>query len=135
MLCPTFNEAAYRQPCLVRDGCRDRIDEPRERRVGALLGVLWLLSLGDLCLTVWAHRYTPFHEVNPIARAMLESGAVGVLVLYKLALTGCGTTIFWHVRRHGRAELALWAVVLVYVRLAVQWAQYAHGVIAMGMQG
>lgn len=40
--------------------------------------------------------------------------------------------IFWSLREHGRAELALWAVVGMYMLLLVRWSDYivvamAHG--------
>src|SRR5438105_12481753 len=101
----------------------------RRRRIGELLAVLWILSLADLFFTIWAHRFTQFYEMNPIARALLESGAVGLLVWYKLLLTATGSTIFWRTRRHGRAELALWGIVVVYVLLALRWSSYTHGAV------
>ena len=35
-----------------------------------LIAVLWLLSLADLIFTLWAHLFTHFQELNPIARAL-----------------------------------------------------------------
>ena len=106
----------------------------RHRRMGELLGILWLLSIADLFFTLWAHRFTTFYEANPIARAMLSAGAIGALVLFKFSLTLIGSGIFWRVRRHGRAELALWAVVGVYVLLAFQWSAYTYGAVTMALQ-
>jgi hypothetical protein len=105
----------------------------RRRRVGQLLALLWILSLADLFFTIWAHRFTPFYELNPIARALLESGAIGLLIWFKLVMTATGSTIFWRTRRHGRAELALWAIVIVYVVLALQWSSYTNGAVMMAM--
>ena len=99
----------------------------RHRRVLELLGVLWLLSLADLFFTIWAHRFTAFDELNPIAQAMLSHGTLGALVLFKVLMTGMGTMIFWSVRSHGRAELGLWMIVLVYVALTIRWSHYVHG--------
>jgi hypothetical protein len=99
----------------------------RHRRVVELLGLLWLLSLADLFLTIWAHRFMAVDELNPIARAMLHRGTLGALVLFKVLMTGLGTAIFWSVRGHGRAELGLWMVVLIYVALGVRWSHILLG--------
>jgi hypothetical protein len=102
--------------------------------MGELLGILWMLSLADLFFTLWAHRFTSFYEANPIARAMLSAGAIGALILFKLSLTLIGSGIFWRARRHARAELALWAIVGVYVLLMFQWSDYTYGAVMMTMQ-
>lgn len=103
----------------------------RVRRTVQLLGVLWMLSLADLYFTVWAYRCTPFHEVNPLARLMLNAGSVGGLVLLKVGLTGLASTIFWCLRRHGRSELALWLMVLAHVAVMFCWADYTTATLGM----
>lgn len=99
--------------------------------MGELLVVLWILSLADLAFTLWAHLFTPFQEANPIARALLDNNLLPSLVLMKLVLTGIGTIIFWRLRHHGRAELALWGMVLVYVMLTVRWSDYTLSTIGL----
>jgi hypothetical protein len=110
------------------------IDGDRHRRVIELLGIVWLLSLADLFFTIWAQRFTPFYEINPIARALLHDGATGALIFFKVGLTGIGSAIFWRTRRHGRAELALWGLVLVYVLLTIRWSHYTTGAITLAMR-
>jgi hypothetical protein len=100
------------------------IDDRRSRRVLELVLVLWLLSMADLVFTIWAHHFTAFHEVNPIARALLVQEMVVAVVLFKLALTALGTLIFWWLRHHTQAEVAMWALVAVYVILTVRWSNY-----------
>src|SRR5215207_4884604 len=92
-------------------------DSHRRRlwRVVQLLAALWVLSLADLAFTLWAHRFTDFNELNPIARALLDSRSFAALVGMKLGLTALGAGIFWHLRRYARAEVALWGLVGVYV--------------------
>jgi hypothetical protein len=107
------------------------LDAHRHRRVAELIAVLWMLSLADLCFTLWAHFFTPFNELNPVANFMLRRGLVLSLILFKLVVTAIGTRIFWRLRQHGRAELALWALVGVYVLLTVQWSQYTTSALAM----
>lgn len=104
------------------------IDSRRGRRVLELLVVLVTLSLADLFFTIWAHFFTDFHELNPIARGMLAGNLIEHLVVYKLALTGVGVVIFWRLRKHMRAEMGLWLIVGVYVMLTVRWGDYTIGV-------
>ena len=103
----------------------------RPRRVAQGICVLWLLSLSDLLFTLWAHIFTPFHELNPLAKALLDGDQVVTLVLLKLVSTTVGATIFWRLREHGRAEIGLWLVVSAYVLLAFRWSSYTVGVMAL----
>lgn len=103
----------------------------RTRRVAQGICVLWLLSVADLFFTLWAHLFTPFHEANPLAAALLDTNRLAALVLLKLILTTVGATIFWRLRQHGRAEAALWLVVAAYVLLAVRWSAYTTGIMTL----
>src|SRR5881394_2778303 len=98
----------------------NRTDCPQTRRVAVALAALWVLALADLCLTMWAHRFTPFIELNPIAEVVLEFG-FPALVLFKLTTTMIGTLIFWRQRSYLRCEALLWGLVFVYVLLALRW--------------
>jgi hypothetical protein len=105
----------------------------RTRRVGELIVILCALSLCDLLFTLWAHRWTPFEEGNPIARILLNNELILPLVMMKVGLTGLAAWIFWHLRRHGRAEAALWGVVALYVLLAVRWSDYTSSIMLLGV--
>ena len=107
-------------------------DGSRGRRVTQGIAILWTLSLSDLFFTLWAHSFTPFDELNPFAAMLLNQGLFGLLVTMKIGMTFLGVTIFWRLRGHGRAELAMWAVVLVYVLLTIRWSGYTVGVMALG---
>jgi hypothetical protein len=100
------------------------IDARRGRRVGELLTFVWVLSLADLLFTLWADAFTPFHELNPLARVLLRHDLIVPLVLMKLTLTGLGTGIFWRLRNLPQAELASWAALLAYVGLLMRWSTY-----------
>ena len=102
----------------------------RARRVTQGIAILWVLSMSDLFFTLWAHTFTPFEELNPMAAALLDRGLLGLLVSMKVALTFLGATIFWRLRDHTRAEVAMWAVVLAYVLLTIRWSSYTTGVMA-----
>ena len=103
----------------------------RTRRVAQGICILWLLSVADLFFTLWAHLFTPFQEANPLAAAFLNADHLAALILLKLILTTVGATIFWRLRHHGRAEVALWLVVAAYVLLALRWSTYTTGVMAL----
>jgi hypothetical protein len=98
--------------------------EGRAHRIGQLLGAICLMSGSDLLFTLWAHRFTAFHELNPLARAMLQSGQIGSLVVFKLALTLGAAAIFWRLRDRCQAEVGLWAMAVVYLLLTMRWADY-----------
>jgi hypothetical protein len=103
----------------------------RSRRMAQGLCVLCVLSVADLAFTLWAHLCTPFHELNPLAKALLDGDQLAVLVLLKLFSTTLGATIFWRLRGHARAEMGMWLVVAAYVLLTLRWSSYTAGVIAL----
>jgi hypothetical protein len=109
------------------------IDEARSRRTIELLSVLWILAMADLFFTIWAHLFTPFKELNPVASHMLSQNRLLMLIALKVGLTGFGTAIFWGLRKHGRSEMALWLVVAVYVALTFRWSDYTTQVLALGL--
>ncbi|HSI34048.1 MAG: DUF5658 family protein [Phycisphaerae bacterium] len=107
----------------------------RDRRVFKLIATLWVLSLADLVFTLWAHFFTPFQELNPLARYFLLQNLIPSLVLFKLVVTTIGASIFWRLRQHPRAEAALWAIVGVYIALAFRWSSYTTAAMALGGGG
>ena len=109
------------------------IDEGRSRRTLHLIAVVWLLALSDLFFTIWAHFFTPFKELNPLARSLLADHRIGSLACGKVALTAVGTAIFWFLRRYTRAEIALWVVMIVYLALMVRWSDYTSQVLTIGI--
>jgi hypothetical protein len=100
------------------------IDHHRPRRMVGLLAILWFLGAVDLILTYWAHRFTIFYEMNPIARALLDSEMLKSLAVFKAGMLAVGTMIFWATRRKRCSEGALWALALAYVVLMFQWSEY-----------
>ena len=111
---------------LVR-ACR-ALQASRSRRVIALLVLLWALNFFDLAYTICAHRAGHFHELNPIARGMLEHP--WLLAAFKVLGVATGTTILACLRRHRLAELAAWLLVLAYVALTIEWLDYCAALFA-----
>src|SRR5256885_11850443 len=66
----------------------------RSGRIASLLTLLWVLSLADLCFTLWANAFTPFTEMNPVAAHLLRHGLLPSLIGLKLTTTAIGTMIF-----------------------------------------
>ena len=106
----------------------------RTRRTIALIALIWLLALADLFFTMWAHQFTPFFELNPLARPFIQHNEMLLLALVKVFSTGISTGIFWVLRRHARAEWGLWVSVLIYFALMVRWNHYTDQILAMGNQ-
>lgn len=101
-------------------------DDRRDRRMGQLIGAVCMLSACDLLFTLWAHHFTPFHELNPLARALLQGGTTLALVGFKLGLTMFGALIFWRLRHRVHAEIGIWTVLVVYVLLTLRWSSYTQ---------
>ncbi|MFN4244139.1 MAG: DUF5658 family protein [Tepidisphaerales bacterium] len=114
----------------VADGGASWWAPTRAGRMAFLLAVLWVLSLADLYFTLWAHRWTPFVEGNPLAAKLLGSGMIVSVVLLKLTTTAAASCLFWRVRHYARAEAALWLVVLGMLVLAVLWKQYTMAAVS-----
>jgi hypothetical protein len=100
------------------------LDRHRTRRVAELIAILWVLGVADLVFTLWAHFFTPFSEMNPVANVLLRNNLIPSLILFKLVLTAIGAQIFWRLRRYARAEVALWGIVGAYVMLTLRWSTY-----------
>ncbi len=56
-------------------------EERRSRRFVHLLVVLCFLSFVDLGFTLWAQRFTPFQELNPLGRRLLNDHSTASLIL------------------------------------------------------
>jgi hypothetical protein len=61
---------------------------------------------------------------------MLARNLVSSLIIYKLTVTLLASDIFWRLRSYRRAQIALVAIVIVYVMLAMRWSEYTTGAAA-----
>lgn len=105
----------------------------RPKRVFWLLVVIWVLSTADLAFTLWAHRYTPFVEANPIAASLLaviprgfdaHAAVYSSVIMLKLMTLVVGTYIFWPLRRHRPTEIGVWMLALALTYLMLLWSNY-----------
>lgn len=109
---------------MSRSGSLFLPDPVRERRFWEALSLVWMLSLCDLVFTLWAHRFTPFIELNPIADTLLGQGLVSSVVAFKLMMMLIASLVFWRARHSPRTEFALWGLAGVYALLMIRWAEY-----------
>jgi len=94
----------------------------RTRRIVLALAFIWIVTIFDLLFTILAHRIGNFQELNPIARGLLD--VTEALIVYKLALVGVASIIFYVFRRHRLTELACWACCVVFTGLVFLWMAY-----------
>jgi hypothetical protein len=106
---------------------RIRAHWTRERRIAELLVILWVIGLSDLGLTLWAHLYTPFTELNPLAALFLRSNALAQLAAFKCLCMAVATLTLWITRHTRRCEAAIWAMTVLYFALLVRWSMYTQG--------
>ncbi len=99
-------------------------DDRRDRRMGELILAVCLLSGCDLIFTLWAHQFTAFGELNPLANRLLQNGMIGSLIAFKLGLTAVGSMIFWRLRHRIHAEIGIWMVLMAYIVLTFRWSNY-----------
>lgn len=99
-----------------------RLGSKRCRRVVLLLALLWLCGVFDLVFTLTAHRIGSFHELNPLAAALLAHPTV--LIVFKLSTLAAGSVILFLFRRHLIAEIACWTLCGVYASLSAVWVHY-----------
>ena len=94
----------------------------RTRRIVLALAFIWIVTIFDLLFTVLAQRIGNFQELNPIARELLNF--TEGLIVYKFALVGIASIIFYVFRRHRLTEAACWACCGVFTGLAFLWMAY-----------
>ncbi|RMH14459.1 MAG: hypothetical protein D6695_01180 [Planctomycetota bacterium] len=97
----------------------------RARRVILLLVFVIVLSLADLYLTIlYLADAGGFPEANPLARAIMSTQSIPLLVLWKLGTVFTAVGILYAIRRTRSAELGAWVCFLVLGWLTVHWGQY-----------
>lgn len=100
----------------------------RARRLMVLLSFAAMLGLADLIFTLTYMTGPGMIEMNPIARAMIDIGSTGQLVVFKLLtiVVSCGALYFG--RRYVETEAAAWGCIIVLLALMLHWLNYNAGV-------
>ena len=102
----------------------------RSHRVVMLLGLVFVLSLGDLYSTMTIARSIGMFELNPIARYLLASGNTAALVLYKLGTVGIAVGLLLKLRHHRMGEVGTWVLVILMTGITLYWHQYSTTIAA-----
>jgi hypothetical protein len=76
----------------------------------------------DLLLTLSQAGRGDFVELNPLAKALLGSAAA--LVVFKLALVGGSSAVFFYYRHRRITEIACLLLCSAYGLLALRWGVY-----------
>ena len=100
-----------------------RVD-PRTRRVALLLLAIFIMSVGDLLLTLTYLKHLGMAESNPLARLVLDFGSPGLLVAWKMAtVTACAGILLWKSTSRA-AEIGAWTGTFILVALMMHWSTY-----------
>jgi hypothetical protein len=101
-------------------------NQSRSRRVLYLLLTVVVLSLADLYLTITFLREGGFPEANPLARVIMQTNSIWLLIGWKLGTVGLTVTILWAIRRTRSAELGAVVCCCVLGWLTLQWLYYVQ---------
>ncbi|QOJ01266.1 MAG: hypothetical protein HRU70_12540 [Phycisphaeraceae bacterium] len=96
----------------------------RPTRVSLVLLAVAMVSLLDLDLTLHYAGTTGMIEHNPIARELLATGSVGLVVLWKVLTAGLAIGILYAHRRHRSAELGAWLCLAIMLWLTARWVHF-----------
>lgn len=96
----------------------------RACRVWMLLAGVALISVADLIMTLTYATSVGMMEMNPIAHAIMSTGSVWLVVLWKFATAGLGIAILSRFRRHRAAEIASWLCFAGMIMLLVHWMSF-----------
>ena len=82
------------------------------------------MSLVDLDLTLVYAKTTGMVEQNPIAREIMQTGSVGLLIIWKMLTVTVAVGLLHHARRHRAGELGSWLCIAVLCWLTARWISY-----------
>lgn len=95
----------------------------RPTRVLLLLGGIWILNAFDLLFTIMSYQHGMLYEENPLARHLLSSGPIPV-IMFKLTMVIGGSVYLVKYRHHRIVEMAVLTVLLTYASLALRWHDF-----------
>jgi hypothetical protein len=96
----------------------------RGSRVTTLIIAILLASLADLALTLEFLTSVGMAEANPVARAVIGTGSLAVVVGFKVGLSATACAIFWVARKRLSGEVGAWAGMLLMAWLMIRWNVY-----------
>ena len=95
----------------------------RIQRLLLALLVVWLFGTFDLLVTHAQAKQTDFHELNPVAGAIVGQ-PLYVLAAYKYGLLGGASLIFLMLRTYRSSELGAWFLAASHALLIAYWGLY-----------
>lgn len=93
-------------------------------RVRILLAAVIAMSIVDLDMTLVYARNTGMVENNPIARQIMATGSVWLLIVWKFVTVAIAVGLLHRVRRHLSGELGAWLCMAVLCWLTQHWVKY-----------
>ncbi|MBL1215987.1 MAG: hypothetical protein D8M59_00660 [Planctomycetes bacterium] len=115
------------QACLNKGTVIDTQDpylRARVRRIGLLLILVVILSIGDLASTIINVKSIGMHEVNPLAAFIITRGSMVHLALFKLGSVFASASLILMVRHSWKGELAAWTAAAILSCLTFYWYCY-----------
>ena len=103
--------------------CKSRLPG-RPTRVVALIITILFVSVADLILSLTFLTTVGMAEANPLARMVFASNSVGLVVAFKLGLSGVACLFLWLARKTPTGECGAWLGALLMVWLLVRWDVY-----------
>lgn len=99
----------------------------RGRRVLLLMGLVTILSIGDLIVTLTFLRSTGMVELNPLAAFVIRNQSVAGLIFFKIGSVLMSVSILTMIRHTRRGEIAAWVAASILVALTFHWSEYTDG--------
>ncbi len=99
----------------------------RGRRVLLLMGLVTILSLGDLIVTLTFLRSTGMVELNPLAAFVIRNQSIAGLIFFKVGSVLMSVSILTMIRHTRRGEIAAWVAASILVALTFHWSEYTDG--------
>jgi hypothetical protein len=96
----------------------------RPTRVRMMLAAVVAMSIVDLDMTLVYAKTTGMVESNPIAREIMQTGSVWLLVAWKFLTVTIAAGLLYRVRQHRAGELGAWLCLAIMLWLTARWLSY-----------
>lgn len=103
----------------------------RVRRVYLLVGIIVVLSVGDLMATLTYLQSTGMHELNPLAAYIIRGQSTLGLILFKGGSVLASVSLLLLMRHRCQGEIAAWIGTCILVTLTVYWSCYTNHVMEL----
>jgi len=101
----------------------------RARRVLLLIGLVIMLSIGDLHVTIIYLQSIGMHEMNPLAALVIQQGNIPGLIFFKGGSVMASISLILLLRHRWQGEFAAWTAALILCGLTLYWFTYSDYVL------